>query len=365
MRLILSAAVIGLLATAAPAFAGDEAKEGEAPTWFADFDKAVEAAKAQNKSLLVDFTGSDWCGWCIKLHKEVFDHAEFLEPVQKSFILVALDFPRGEEAKAKVPNPERNKELQKKYGVRGFPTILLLTAEGEVFGRTGYRAGGPVKYMEHLDAAAGDWKTANAMAAAWAKADDSAKEELMAKACDALAAFKSSMAAEKVKEIVEAAFAADPENKGGLRLKAATALLKAGLASADVAAEGKKLDPKNDLGLLELVVSSQFQTVRDEATATAAADALAGMDGIVFKDKETNFRLHFTAARWCAGPLKNKELAVTFAEKALAAGSEDQSKIDFLKDLIEKNKPAAEEVEEEEPEEIEEEKDDKPAPAGS
>ena len=66
--------------------------------------------------------------------KEVFDHAEFENGVKDHFILVALDFPNGAEAKAKVPNPERNKELQEQYGIRGFPTILLMSAEGEVFG---------------------------------------------------------------------------------------------------------------------------------------------------------------------------------------------------------------------------------------
>jgi hypothetical protein len=60
MRTILSAAVIGLLATTAPAIAGDEAAGGEAQTWADSFDKAVETAKSQNKPMLVDFTGSDW-----------------------------------------------------------------------------------------------------------------------------------------------------------------------------------------------------------------------------------------------------------------------------------------------------------------
>ncbi|MGB0767609.1 MAG: hypothetical protein ACPGYV_07840, partial [Phycisphaeraceae bacterium] len=73
-----------------------------------------------------------------------------LDEAKKNWVLVALDFPRDEEIKAKVPNPERNKELQAKYGVRGFPTILLMTADGEVFGRTGYQAGGPEKYLEHM-----------------------------------------------------------------------------------------------------------------------------------------------------------------------------------------------------------------------
>jgi len=114
------------------------AQEETHSKWYDDFDVAVEAAKREKKDLLVDFTGSDWCGWCIRLHKEVFDHAAFDAGVKDHFILVALDFPRGEAAKKKVPNPARNNELQQKYGVRGFPTILLMGADGEVYGKTGY-----------------------------------------------------------------------------------------------------------------------------------------------------------------------------------------------------------------------------------
>ncbi len=119
--------------------------------WYADFNSASAAAAASGKDILVDFTGSDWCGWCIKLDKEVFAHPEFLNPAQEKFILLALDFPRSEEVKATVPNPNQNNELKGKYKVRGFPTILLMSADGEVYAKTGYRKGGPDAYIEHLD----------------------------------------------------------------------------------------------------------------------------------------------------------------------------------------------------------------------
>jgi cobalamin biosynthesis protein CobT len=188
------------------------------------------------------------------------------------------------------------------------------------------------------------------------------------------------MAAEKIKEIVVAACAADPDNKDGLRLKAVGALLKAGLASADIVAAAKELDPKNEKGLLELVVQSQFQTVTDQPTAEAALVALNGMDSTPFKDKKVGFALYFTAARWCAGPLKNPEATVKYAERALACGTEDEKQTEFLKDLIAKSKASAEDAEaddsddaedsdqededdadEEEDEEDDEEEDDEPA----
>ena len=143
MRSLSSTLAIGLLATlATPAAAADEVN-----VWIGDFDQAVEIAKRDGKDLFVDFTGSDWCKWCIQLHNEVFDHEQFLVAAQKDYVLVALDFPNSEEAKAKVSNPERNDELSKKYQISGFPTVLLMTAEGDVFGRTGYQAGGPEAYV--------------------------------------------------------------------------------------------------------------------------------------------------------------------------------------------------------------------------
>src|SRR5262245_14207111 len=85
--------------------------------WFADYDLAQKEAEKTGKDLLVDFTGSDWCGWCIRLHGEVFEHEAFDRGVEKDFVLVALDFPHAKEVKAKVPNPERNAELLRLHGV--------------------------------------------------------------------------------------------------------------------------------------------------------------------------------------------------------------------------------------------------------
>lgn len=123
---------------------------GDGATWYADYDEAVKVAEAEGKDLLVDFTGSDWCGWCIRLHNEVFQHETFWKAAQEDFVLVALDFPRSEEARAKVPNPGRNNELKTLHGIRGFPTVLLMTPEGDVYGRTGYQRGGAEPYVKHL-----------------------------------------------------------------------------------------------------------------------------------------------------------------------------------------------------------------------
>ena len=138
------AAFVALMIAALPALA--------APKWYTDLDEAKAVAVKENKPLLVDFTGSDWCGFCIKLHAEVFDKPEF-EEFAKGYVLVELDFPN------KKPQPAeekaKNKAIQAKFAVTGFPTVLLLDAKtGEAYGRQGgYGPGtGPKAYLEKLAA---------------------------------------------------------------------------------------------------------------------------------------------------------------------------------------------------------------------
>lgn len=116
--------------------------------WHEDFARAQALAKASGKPMLLDFTGSDWCGWCIKLKQEVFDEKEFQKYAEENLILVELDFPRNKSQKPNIK--EQNQKLQQQYSIRGFPTIILLDPEGNQIGKTGYQEGGPKAYVEHL-----------------------------------------------------------------------------------------------------------------------------------------------------------------------------------------------------------------------
>jgi protein disulfide-isomerase len=122
-------------------------------TWLTDLDEAKKVATKENKKLLVDFTGSDWCGYCIKLHKEVFDTPEF-EKFAKDYVLVELDFPKRKEQPA--AEKTKNQAAQKKYSVNGFPTVLILTVGGKVLNRAeGYSPdSGPSAYLPQLGAPA-------------------------------------------------------------------------------------------------------------------------------------------------------------------------------------------------------------------
>ena len=113
-----------------------------------DFEAAKVKAKAENKPMLLDFTGSDWCGWCIKLDKEVFSEAAFKDYAAAELVLVELDFPRTKEQSAELK--AQNEALAKQYGVRGFPTILVLSPDGTLIEKTGYQRGGPEAYVEHI-----------------------------------------------------------------------------------------------------------------------------------------------------------------------------------------------------------------------
>src|SRR6266568_8131270 len=103
---------IGLLAGWALLQAGAAELE-----WLTDLPKAQAQAKKENKLVMLDFTGSDWCGFCIKLNKEVLSKPEFAEYAKKNLVLVEVDFPRRKALSAE--QKKANESLQGKYNVRG------------------------------------------------------------------------------------------------------------------------------------------------------------------------------------------------------------------------------------------------------
>ncbi|MCF7919448.1 MAG: thioredoxin family protein [Candidatus Cloacimonetes bacterium] len=117
--------------------------------WQSNVDDALQRAKENDKYVFVFFTGSDWCSWCHKLTGEVFDHQEFQNYVNKKMEMVLLDFPQT----ITLPQDQAayNEAQLEKYGVRGFPSIIILENNGDVAMQLGYREGGPVKYVEYIE----------------------------------------------------------------------------------------------------------------------------------------------------------------------------------------------------------------------
>jgi len=117
--------------------------------WLTDFEKAKATAHERNLPILADFSGSDWCGWCMALEREVFSQTAFSEFAKDNLVLFLADFPSAKEQTAAVK--KQNNELAARYGIRGYPTILLLDADGKELARTGYRKGGAKGYVEHIE----------------------------------------------------------------------------------------------------------------------------------------------------------------------------------------------------------------------
>ena len=127
-----------------------EAVKSSTPAGFTDnLDEALAKAKTEGKLVYACFSGSDWCGWCMKLEREVFAAPAFAEAVKDDFILVFIDTPRNKKVLSKHAK-SANPKLVAKYGIDGFPTALILDGDGKKIGETGYREGGPAAYAEHL-----------------------------------------------------------------------------------------------------------------------------------------------------------------------------------------------------------------------
>jgi len=118
--------------------------------WMTDLGKAQAKAKEEHRLVLMDFTGSDWCPWCIKLRKEVFSTPEFTAYAKTNLVPVEIDFPRQKEQTAELK--KANQALQAKYAIQGYPTVIVLNSQGKKIGELGYNEGGPKPFVAKLEA---------------------------------------------------------------------------------------------------------------------------------------------------------------------------------------------------------------------
>lgn len=123
---------------------------GAEQQWLTSLPQALAQAQKENKIVLLDFTGSDWCGWCIKFKKEALDTPEFTDYAAKNVVLVELDFPNKKPQSADLK--KANKALGEQYKVTGYPTFVVLGKDGKEIGRqVGYEEGGPKAFIAKLD----------------------------------------------------------------------------------------------------------------------------------------------------------------------------------------------------------------------
>ena len=256
---------LGLSAIAATAMISTTAFAG-GEHWTDNFSEAQATAAEGDKDLLLDFTGSDWCGWCIKLNEEVFSHDEFNEFADSNFVLVELDYPNRKELAEEVV--EQNAELQTRYDVSGFPTIILADAAGRPYAQTGYQAGGPEAYVAHLQELQQVRVERDANFAAAEEAEGLEKAQYLH---DGLQAMGDTLAVKHYAEVVAEVMELDADNEAGLKGHYETLALAAeqrGLLEAAMSGDVQG-DPEGTIAQLdELLTNEELTTpIRQEALA--------------------------------------------------------------------------------------------------
>lgn len=131
--------------------AGSAHAQAPAPAWTSDLAAALARAKVSQQPVLVVFSGSDWCKPCMMLKQEVFDQPEFAQYAQGKFVLARFDFPRNKKNRLDPVQTKRNEDAAAQLNREGvFPAVVLLSPEGKVLARTGYRPGGATAYDAYL-----------------------------------------------------------------------------------------------------------------------------------------------------------------------------------------------------------------------
>ncbi|HEX5175562.1 MAG TPA: thioredoxin family protein [Chthoniobacteraceae bacterium] len=118
-------------------------------TWLTNFETAQERARSEKKLLLIEFTGSDWCPPCIMLGRQVFSQPEFKNYAAQHLVLLEVDFPRMKELSAEQKTA--NEKLAERFGIYGFPTVVLLDPSGNKIGELGYMPGGPKAFIAAVE----------------------------------------------------------------------------------------------------------------------------------------------------------------------------------------------------------------------
>ena len=135
--------------------AGD--KRGINGKWVTGYDAAVKLAVETKRPILVLFTGSDWCPWCIKLDKEMLSNQQFKDWAKDNVVLLYLDFPQNK--KLSASQVKTNNDLKTKYGCDGFPSMYLINEKGEKYDWTlGYSKDGFDVWMKYLTSSVAKFK---------------------------------------------------------------------------------------------------------------------------------------------------------------------------------------------------------------
>lgn len=125
------------------------------PGWETDFEKARQVAKQEHKYILLNFSGSDWCGPCIRLHHDIFEADAFRKMAESNLVLVNADFPRLKKNQLPKDLQKQNEQLADQYDAKGvFPLTVLLSPDGKVIKQwDGFPAVSPEQFVSQVQAA--------------------------------------------------------------------------------------------------------------------------------------------------------------------------------------------------------------------
>jgi thioredoxin-related protein len=124
---------------------------GYSQEWKTNFEVTKTEATNQNKNILLVFSGSDWCGPCIKLDRDIWKSSEFMEFAKNNLILERADFPKKKQNQLTPEIKNLNQNLAEKYNKDGmFPLVVVLDKNGKVLGKTGYKNVSPTEYIALL-----------------------------------------------------------------------------------------------------------------------------------------------------------------------------------------------------------------------
>ena len=301
-RLPIAILVAALSLLSAPSFAAGEG-------WTEDYEAAKAQAAEQGKDMLLDFTGSDWCGWCIKLVNEVFSKDAFKAYADKNLVLVELDFPRNKQ-KLSEEVKAQNEKLKEAFSIRGYPSIYLTDSKGLPYAKTGYQPGGPEAYIPHLEELRQHKVERDKNLAAAKSVEGLEKAKLLHAAMQAVG---DDLAMQHYGTIVDQIKTLDADNKAGL---------------------------KKHYQLVELAIQQQSEMLEirkgvraDPQAAIAKIDALIEVEGT---KPSTRQQALWFKSQIQMGMLKDKDAAKLTLIKAIEADPESKM-AEGLQKVLEKN----------------------------
>ena len=226
--------------------------------WIVDFEKAKAQAAKEGKSILMEFTGSDWCPPCKALHKNVLVKDVFKTEMPKSFVLLKLDSPR-DKSKQTPEEIEQYKTLSAKYGIKGVPTIFLADAKGRPYYETvGYSGDPAEKYVANLKDQLGTLAKRDAAFAKAEKADGTEKAKLLA---EGLSLVNDEMALKTYHDVVSQIIELDADNEAGLKAKFAGLKNSVGFkAELEATMRGSRGEPEDTLAAIDKLIAEKKPT---------------------------------------------------------------------------------------------------------